>query len=486
MQLLLIGFIAYFIIIGCIALAVYLYDKGSTKKAYSQVIIGNRSVNYILTALSAHASDMSDWIFMAYPAALYSAGLVNAWIGIGLVCGMWISWSYIAPQLRQATEEYNCMTLSTYFEARFNDRSGAIRLISALISLFFFAVYIAAGLKGFGFLGESVFHIPYAAGTSIAVVCAIAYIFLGGYRALAWIDSFQALFLLGVIVLVPFVGFLHVGGWHAIAAQAAKNSISLSLIPSTWLGLLNALLMAMSWGVGYFGTPHILTKFMGITDAKELVKAKYVGMTWQLCVLTASGLVGLVGIAYFPDMLANKELVFVEMVKTLFNPLSAGIILSAVAGATLSVVTAQMLVLISVLTEDFYRRIFRPHADEKELLVIYRVSIILIAAISFMVSLDKTTSIQQLVQYAWMGFASSFSPLVLLALHSTFINKYGACASILIGGLIAALWHVSVRSFFLVGYGIDIPSVIPGFLLSVMGAYVISSMTSKKINIAFK
>jgi sodium/proline symporter len=480
MQLQLVGFIVYFFIIGIIALAAYFYNKKQRGSDYSEVILGNRSINYVLTALSAHASDMSDWLFMAFPAALYGGGLVNAWIAIGLIGGMFVLWQFVAPQLRKATEKYNCFTLSTYFERRFDDTSGTIRLVSAIISLLFFAVYIAAGLKGFGFLAESVFQLPYVTGIIVALICVIFYIIFGGYRALAWIDSFQALFLLIIIFYVPYIALSRIAGFSAIAASAAANNISLALLPNTWIGIINTLLMALSWAMGYFGTPHILTKFMGIANVEEMNKAKYIGMTWQISVLTAAGLIGLIGIVYFPEMLANKELIFIEIVKKLFNPLQIGFILSAVAGATLSVITAQVLVLVSVITEDLYHSTLRKQATDKELLLVYRCSILLITFLSFCVSFNKSSSIQTLIHYAWMGFGCSFSPLVLLSLHSTFINKYGACASIVIGGIVAALWHFVGQPFFLTYTALDIPAVIPGFFLSIIGAYGISWLTQKK------
>lgn len=480
MQLILVGFIVYFVIIGLISLGVYVTNKKAG--SYKQVILGGRSVNYVLTALSAHASDMSDWLFMAFPAALYAGGLVNAWIAIGLVGGMWVTWQYIAPQLRSATEKLNAMTLSTYFERRYDDTSGTIRLISAVMSMLFFAIYIAAGLKGFGFLAESVFQLPYIAGVVVALVCVICYIFLGGYRTLAWIDCFQALFLLLVIFLVPAIALVRIGGFDAITVAAAQKNISLSLLPSTWIGMLNTLLMAISWGVGYFGVPHILTKFMGIADVKEMSKAQYIGLAWQVTVLAAAGMVGLIGIAYFPVALVNKELVFVEMVKDLFSQLQIGFILSAVAGATLSVITAQVLVLVSIITEDLYRGTLRKNATDNELLWVYHFSIVLIAALSFIVSLNQARSIQQLVHYAWMGFGCSFGPLMLLSLHSTYINKYGAIASICVGGVIAALWHIVGRPIFLTQYGIDIPAVIPGFILSILCAYAVSYVTKNSVS----
>lgn len=479
MSLLLVGFVTYFFTVALIALASYYYTKKTTTTAYSDVILGSRSINYVLTALSAHASDMSDWLFMAFPAALYGGGLVNAWIAIGLVCGMFFVWKFVAPQLRQATEKYNCYTLSTFFEKRFADTSGIIKLISAFMSIIFFAIYIAAGLKGFGFIAESVFNLEYLTGVIIALVCTVFYIFLGGYRALSWIDCFQALFLLIVIFYVPYSAWQHID-YAAIRDAAARNNISLSLLPDSFIGIINTLFMAFSWGIGYCGTPHILTKFMGISDVKEMSKAQYIGLTWQISVLTAAGLVGLFGLAYFPTMLANKELIFIEIVKTLFSPLVIGFILSAVAGATLSVITAQMLVLVSVITEDLYHTTLRKRATQKELMWVYRFSILVIALLSFYVSSDKTSNIQQLVRYAWIGFGCTFGPLVLLSLHSTFINKYGAYAALITGSIIAITWDMCGSPFFRAHYGLEIPAVIPGFIISIVSAYCISYLTNKQ------
>ncbi len=480
MSLLLVGFVTYFFIIGIIAIISYMSRKKNISTQYSETILGNRSVNYVLTALSAHASDMSDWLFMAFPGALYAGGMINAWIAIGLISGMFIVWQFIAPQLRTKTAHYDCFTLSTYFERHFNDNSGTIRLISAVLSIIFFGVYIAAGLKGFGLLVESVFHVPYFVGLIIAILCTVGYISLGGYRTLAWIDCFQALFLLMVIFYVPYTALSFIGGYGAIITAASAHNISLSLFPDSWTALLNAIFISISWAVGYFGTPHILTKFMGINDVKEMAKAQYIGMAWQISVLTAAGLVGLIGIAYFSVPIPNKELIFIEIVKSLYTPLVTGFILSAVAGATLSVITAQTLVLVSVMTEDLYHATIRKNATAKELLWIYRLSILLIALFSFCVSFNQTDSIQQLVHYAWMGFGCTFGPLVFLSLHSTYINKYGAYTCILIGGFIALSWHIFGLPFFSEHYALEIPAVIPGFFLSIIMSYLVSWLTKRE------
>jgi len=475
-----IGFVCYFLIVGLISLASYLQGKKQRNTQYSEAILGGRSINYFLTALSAQASDMSDWLFMAFPAAIFVGGMPNAWIAIGLISGMFLTWHFLAQPLRKETERYNTFTLSSYFEKRFNDTTNILRFLSAVLSLLFFSVYIAAGLKGFGFLAESIFSIPYILGTLIAILCTVSYIFLGGYKALAWIDCFQAIFLLTVIFLVPFLALKYIGGCSEIIKSATEKGISLNLFSDNIFTFLNTILLSFSWAMGYFGTPHILTKFMGINDEKAVKKAKYVGMTWQISVLSAAGFIGLIAIAFFPENLINKELVFVEMVKILFNPLAAGFMLSAVAGATVSVMTAQMLVVVSIITEDFYKNIIKPKATEKELLLAYRFSIIIISILSFLVSLDKQSSIQSLVQYAWIGFGSSFGPLVWLSLYSKTINKFGAIASMITGSLMAIFWQKYLQYSIFLHYGLDIPAVIPGFILSILCAYMVSYMTKGK------
>ena len=478
MNILLIGFGVYFTVIALIALTAYTKNKQSRNAGYSEIILGNRSVNYVLTALSAHASDMSDWLFMAFPGALYAGGLIEAWIAIGLVAGMWFTWHYIAPQLRKATEKHNCYTLSTYFEQRFSDTSGSLRLMSALISCLFFTFYIAAGLKYFGYVSEEIFHLPYTTGIFIALICLIFYIVFGGYRTLAWIDSFQALFLLTVIFFVPYFGFLQCGSWHAIVQAAAAKQISLSFISINPKFTLNAMFLALSWAVGYFGMPHILTKFMGISDVKQMNKAKYIGLTWQIAALTAAGMVGFIGIAYFSETLQNPEFVFINMVLHSFSPLWAGFILSSIAGATLSVVTAQVLVLVSVFTEDLYKRTLNPLATDKELVWIYRASILVIALLSFFISLiTRTLYVQQLVSYAWMGFGSAFGPLVILSLYSKRINLHGAQAALIVGTLVSASWTFLAQQPIYLMFGLNIPSAIPGFMLSIIAAYTASYAT---------
>lgn len=473
-MIMIMGFIIYLILIALIALVAYCQQSRTLAHDTSALLIGNRSINYWLTALSAHASDMSDWLFMAFPAMAYASGAQNAWIIIGLVLGMFANWHFIAKPLRIATEKYDAYTLATFFERHFHDTSGRIKLASACMTLLFFAVYIAAGLKGIGFLLESVFDINYYLGVWIAVTCVALYTMLGGFAAVAWIDAFQALFLLTMVVLVPVIAWQKIGGAAAIATAAALRNVSLKLLPDTsLLALINLAFVTLSWALPYMGMPHILVKFMGAANPEDMKKAKWIGVTWQITVLTASLLVGLIGLAFFPTGLANKELIFVEMVQQLFIPIVAGFVLSAVAAATLSTVDSQVLVLSATLTEDLFAR-----ASKKTTRFAFRVSILTVALLAGLIGMYKAATIQSLVYYAWMGFGCSFGPLVIMSLYGSGINRYGALAGILTGGTVAAIWHFVMYQPVL-AWGLNLPALIPGFILSLVAIVAVSRVTTE-------
>lgn len=437
-------------------------------------IIGNRSLNYWLTALAAHASDMSSWLFMGYPAIIIAGGLFNSWAAIGLIVFMFLNWQWIAPKIRVATEQYNSLTFSSFFESRLADTSGLIRLFTALMSLFFYTVYISAGLVGLGVLLESLFQIPYSIGVLIGIAVVIPYVFTGGYVTLAWIDLFQGLFLMAVIIFVPFYLLSDVGGWNGIVQAASMQKLSLSLIPYNQpLSWWQVLFITAGWGLGYFGQPHIITKFMGIRHVHEIHKSKYIGMTWMCIALIAATFVGLVGIAYFQGSLSNPEQVFTQMVQESFHPFFAGFILCGVLAATINAMSSQVLVLSSSLTEDFYKRIFRKKAMSSELLIVSRIGVLIVAFVAFMIAHGKVHSIYSLVLYAWSGLGASFGPLLLLSLHWKGLNKYGAWGGIIAGGSITGLWP-NINSCI----PIQIPALIPGFTISLLLIIIISKITN--------
>jgi sodium/proline symporter len=458
----------YLLLIAAIGYLTYHKQRSST-----DFIIGNRSLTFYVTALSAHASDMSSWLFMAMPAAVMIHGGVQAWTAIGLIFGMFCNWQFVAPRLRRETERYGTLTLSTYFEARFHDHSGILRVIGALLSLLFYIAYISSGLVGMGLLFEAVFGLNHLLGTTIGIAIVVTYTLIGGFITVCWMDFFQAIFLLAMIILVPCVAYGAIGGAPAIESAAAAQNILLSLYPfNSPMGLILVLFTALGWGLGYFGQVHVLIKFMGIKDASEMHKSKWIGMSWQLLSLIAAVSVGYIGIAFFQGQLANPELVFIEMVKALFHPFIAGFILCALLAATISTMDSQILVLASVLSEDFYRKILRQNASAKELLWGSRIAVILVALFSYVLAITTAKNVMELVFYSWSGLGSTFGPVLILALYSKRVNRYGAITGMLFGGIVAAFWPIVERA---IGY--QIPALIPGFLLNMVIIYGVSRLT---------
>jgi len=477
------AFAAYFTILFVIGLIAH-----KSQKTSKDFIMGNRSLGYWVTAFSAHASDMSAWLFMAFPAAILIGGLSQAWIGFGLLLGMFCNWQFVAKRLREQTESLDSYTLSTFFENKFNDTSGVIRVVTAIMTIIFTTSYLSAALIAMGYVLESLFGIDYYLGISVAMFVATTYTFIGGYYTVAKVDQFQAIFLLVMIFIVPVVGLMLLpNGFETIVDQAKSQNISLNLFhnnasshlnnetPS--IGAVAIILLVLGWGLGYFGQPHIITKFMGIECPDELKKSKYVGMTWQFITLASAVAVGIVGIGFFEGNLTNPELVFVNMVKSIFYPLLAGFILCGVLAANISTMDSQILVCASVLSEDIYKHLFKKHASDKELLLISRLGVLLVAITALGLAFIKSSTVLEAVLYAWSGLGSSFGPLVLMSLYFKRCNRYGAITGIMVGGIIAGIWpsiNLSVINY-------PIPSMIPGFTLSLISIYLVSILTDSKL-----
>ncbi len=422
-------------------------------------LMGNRSLGTWLTALAAHASDMSNWLFMGYPAIIFVGGLFNAWVAIGLSLCMLLNWQWIAPKLRILTEKMGNLTLSSFFESRLNDHTGKIRLFSAGICFVFYTIYIAAGLVGLGALAESLFGIEYSLGIIIGIGIVIIYVLIGGFTTLAWLDLFQGLFLLGVILVVPFLILGKVGGFPAIGQVLADKA---SLIPSlkgfTFFQIIS---MALGWGLGYFGQPHILTKFMGIRDVSKMKQSKRIGMSWMVLSLCAATFVGLVAVPFFSNGIYDPEMIFIEMVKETFSPFVAGFILCAIIAAIVNVMSSQLLIISSILSEDFYKRISHKKASEKKLLKVSRLGILAVALLAFIIAFMRPGSIFELVLYAWSGLGAVFGPLLIYILYSKRVTKLGAWIGMLSGSLISAVWPF-INPFL----PVPIDSLLPAFIIS--------------------
>lgn len=460
----LVAFIVYF----CIVLMVGLFGsrKAATEKDF---IMGGRKLNFWFTALSAHASDMSAWLFMAFPATVFVSGAPGCWIAFGLIAGMFLIWQFVAKQLRVQTEQLDSYTLPTFFERRFRDHSGLVRYLTAFFTILIFAHYLAALLRAMSLLFASVFGIDPTLGIFISVSVVVAYTLIGGYVTIAMIDFFQALFLLGVILLVPIIASTYVAPGE-ISLQAERLGVSFDFTPT-----FTALATAISWCLGYFGMPHILTKFMGIRDAQELKKSKYLGMSWLLLTLAGSAAVGFIGLAFFSSGLSDPQLVFVNMVHILFHPFFAGFILCGIIAANLSTMDSQILCCATVISEDLYRRFHRGAVSSKQMLLASRLAVVGVALMAFGLALFKTASILDDVLYPWAAMGCCFGPLVLLSLYSTRINATGAIVGLLFGGVFALSWPS--WSHLVTDYTFS--AIIVGFPLNLLLVYIVSLATAR-------
>lgn len=466
--------VAFFIYTATLlAIGLWASRTQKTSSDADALISGNESINWWVTAISAHAADMSSWLFMGLPAAVYLNGITDIWVAVGLIVGMFMSWQFLAPALRRATHQYRATTLTSYFEERYHAR-GRLSIVSACIMAFFFIIYLAAGIKGVGDLLGSTFSIPPVVGGVLTLLVVVAYTFIGGFVAAAWVDFFQGIFLLISILATSILGYYVVGGFSAIANAAAAKGVPMSI---SWdlSNMTTILLGPIAWGLGYFGMPHILSKFIAAQDPEQMHKSKYIGLTWQFLALGGALLAGFVGIAYFVSPLIDPELLFIRMTISLFPPLIAGFILCGILSATLSTMNAQMLVLAGVICDDLYKKLYRPNASQREIITVFRVSIICVCLVACAIAWSGKSSIFSLVQFAWGGLGASFGPLTLLSLYYPGINRYGAFWGIVAGCIGSILWKVSGVTL----YGYTVNEVLPGFALGVIVIVGVSWLTKE-------
>jgi sodium/proline symporter len=456
---LILAFIAYLAVL--IIIGLIFYKQSNTESSF---VSGNRSLNYWVTAISAQTSDMGSWLFIAYPAVVYTNGLFEIWTAVGLWFVMLLNWVYIAPKIRAETETYNSLTLSDYFANRLNDKTDQIKILSAIISIAFFIFYISSGFVGLGRVFESAFNIDYVYGLIIGLFITLSYTLIGGFLAVSWCNLFQGILLLAIILFVPTYALFLIGGCKTVVAAAAAKNISLALFPS-FSKVGNALRLIFGFGLGYFGQPHILVNFMGIKDKNKIKYAARVGLIWQIFALFGAVMIAFVSIGFFQNGGINNEHLFVEMVKQLFSSFVAGFALCGILAAILSTVTTQTLVATANLSEDLYKT-SHPKASSKQLLWISRVGIIGITAISFLLALTNNESIYNLVLYAWSGLGSAFGPLLILCLYTKIPTKQGAIAGLLTGALTAGLWPL-INS--------TTSPLIPGFALSLAAIILLSN-----------
>lgn len=467
----------YFIILLIIGYYGYKQATGNL----SEYMLGGRNIGPYITALSAGASDMSGWMIMGLPGSVYSTGLSAIWITIGLTLGAYVNYLIVAPRLRVYTEVAgDAITLPDFFKNRLNDKENIIKIISGLIIVVFFTLYTHSGFVSGGKLFESAFGLNYHFGLLLVAVIVIAYTFFGGYLAVSITDFFQGVIMLIAMVMVPIVAMLQLNDWDTFSRVAEMKPTNMDLFRgTTTLGIISL----FAWGLGYFGQPHIIVRFMSIKSHKMLPKARRLGISWMTVGLLGAVGVGLTGIAFIPDnhvKMDDPETLFIIMSQILFHPLVGGFLLAAILAAIMSTISSQLLVTSSSLTEDFYKLIRgeeRAKSHQKEFVLVGRLSVLAVAIVAIAIAWSPNDTILNLVGNAWAGFGASFSPLVLFSLYWKKLTRAGAISGMVAGALVVIIWIVWIKPLAGINEIFGMYEIIPGFLVSVIVTYVVSLLT---------
>lgn len=466
----------YFILM--IAIGIYAYFK--QKNDVEGYMLGGRNLSPAVAALSAGASDMSGWLLLGLPGYMYASGIVSFWIAGGLTLGAFANYLLVAPRLRIYTElADNAITLPDFFANRFHDKTHALRLTSAIVVIVFFTVYTAASLVGGGKLFENSLGLSYELGLWITAGVVVAYTLFGGFLAVSLTDFVQGVIMLVAMLLVPFVAFSEIGGLSAGIATAQTVNPELFNIMSgvTVMGAISL----MAWGLGYFGQPHIIVRFMALRSHKDVPVATAIGMGWMILSLIGALMVGLSGVAYIHNKgmsLDDPETIFLVFSQLLFHPLISGFLLAAILAAIMSTISSQLLVVSSSLTRDVYKLFLDKEASEERQVLVGRICVVAVAVLAIIIAGDKNSSVLELVSHAWAGFGASFGPLVLFSLMWKRMNRFGALAGMIVGALTVIIWVYGGLTIGGKPANDAIYSIMPGFLFSAIATVVVSLMTA--------
>ena len=472
----LISLALYFL--SMIGIGVWAYFKADNDSA--GYMLGGRNLSPGVAALSAGASDMSGWLLLGLPGYMYSSGVVSIWIALGLTMGAFANYLLVAPRLRVYTEiADNAITLPDYFANRFEDKSHLLRVISAIVIILFFTVYTAASLAGGGKLFDSALGMSYSTGLWVTAGVVVAYTLFGGFLAVSTTDFVQGVIMLLAMIIVPIVAFTDLGGVGATTNAIRNIDPEMLNIFSgmTFFGILSLL----AWGLGYFGQPHIIVRFMAIRSVKDVPMARRIGMSWMIVSLIGALMTGFAGRAYVQKTsmtLDDPETIFLVFTDFLFHPLVSGFLLAAILAAIMSTISSQLLVVSSSLTRDVYKLFFDRDAPEARQVLVGRISVVLVAVVAIFLASDPDSSVLALVSNAWAGFGAAFGPLVLISLMWKRMNRNGALAGMIVGALTVIIW---IYAGFETADGMALNdwlyAIIPGFILSSI-AIVIGSLAT--------
>lgn len=469
----LVVFILYFVFMVGVGLYFFIKSKGGGEKEY---FLGGRKINGFVAALSAGASDMSSWVLMGLPASVFALGMGEAWIAIGLALGTILSWILVAPRLRTfSIVSKDSITLPQYLTNRFLSKSKALQVICAFIFIVVYTIYSAASIKACGVLFNTVTGVDASVAMYIAAAIIIGYTFLGGFSAVCWTDFFQGILMLIALMITPIIALFATDASAFGSVTFGEQYWSLLSSGSFDWKSISGILSGLGWGLGYFGMPHIIIRFMAIKSPAEVKKSKVIGSIWTTLILLFSVAVGLVGRVYLTgaNELADSSLVFIQMVRSLFPGVVSGILLSAILAAAMSTADSQLLASASAFASDVYKPIIRKNASDKEMLWVGRGIVILISLVAVIIAANPNSgSIMDLVSNAWGLFGAAFGPVVLLSLFWKRFTFKGAVAGIIAGGVVDALWLI-----FLSGTGLY--EIVTGFIAGMLACILVSLLCGK-------
>lgn len=447
-------------------------------------LLGGRRLGRWVAALSAGASDMSGWLMLGLPGYAYLAGFEAGWIALGLLIGTSANWYLMAPRLRVATElSGNALTLPVYLEQRFADQTHLLRMTSACFILLFYLFYTSAGLVAGGKLFEAVFGMPYPLAVLAGTLAVLVYTVIGGFLAVCWTDLVQALLMVTALCAAALMALHELGGWtattSAMAAIRPELIDPLRIENDASLGIIG-LVSLLGWGLGYFGQPHILARFMAIRSLPLIPAARRIAITWTGLCLIAALLIGYTGLGLIQPRLTggDAEKVFIELVTLLFHPIIAGFCLAAILAAIMSTADSQLLVASSALAEDLYRMVARRPMESARQIQLGRYTVVSIAVLAYLLALDPESRVLDLVAHAWAGFGAAFGPLLIGALYLKSMTRAAALGGMLVGGLTVILWARVEGGIF------DLYELVPGFLFSSAVILMFSLRRGPKANLA--
>ena len=481
--------LAFVIYLGFMIMIGVMYAKKNNSS--SDFFLGGRKVGPWMTALSAEASDMSGWLLMGLPGLAYLGGMKEAfWTALGLVIGTYLNWLIVAKPLRKCTIAFgDSITIPEFLTNRFKDKSKVLSTVSVIFIILFFTIYTASGFVACAKLFNSVFGLPYHVGLVLGTIVILLYTVLGGYLAVCATDFIQGTLMFVACIVAAAVMVVVLGGpGNAMESVAAFSQRAISgefgeamqgkFLANQNFGIV-PIISALAWGLGYFGMPHILVRFMGIRSNKEVALSRRIATVWVVIAFIGTLIVGSLGTVYLPEILSPSaaETVFSATIQKMFPAFIGGIFLCAILAAAMSTADSQLLVASSAFSQDIFKGLIKKDATTKEVLSISRIAVFIIAAVAFVLSLDENSSIFGLVSYAWAGFGATFGPLILLALFWKGATAKGAIAGLIGGGVTVVAWHnipATVAPIF------GVYEILPAFIVCLVLAVVVSLLDKNK------